>query len=214
MVSNRTKLIDDLIANLFVRTSDGVRDDVEQWGLNENVSLSLTFIFPQVYLKAIEILDLNSLTIYQYSETAQTETGADRFSFEEKVTGCTLVLVADVDGEGKENCRHLVDLNQWFCSCDAYKERFDKAVINEELNKEQEEESDNGYDYASSFGFRKDLIFQFVDDEDCTAPICEHLLAYHILQLHHEKLVKPAYAFQLVSLGQWLDIHATLYITK
>lgn len=205
--TNRIQIIDDLIGNLFIHnprfdTDEGQDEKVSQWILHDNVSLTLSFIFPQVYLKAIEILDSQCIHVYKYKKDDNEKDEDDKLN--DDMNDC-LVLIDSIDDNGKK-VPNVVDLGQWFCSCSTFKTAFDQAVIDEFISE---------HDENKSFGYRKDLIFQFLDEDDYKIPICEHLLAYHILQQHREKFeTSPPYTIHSLDLHQWLDIHSTLITPK
>jgi len=210
-VLNKRNLIDGLIKELFIVETSEETDDgdasasasargTSKWKLNSNVSMALTFMFPQIYLKAIEILDLGRIVIYQYAKESEDTIDSKVDSFMEN--GDYLVICQrEGEEEEEEGISPMIDLDQWFCSCPMYQEQFEHAEFIEDITLA------NDSKYGHRFGLHCQFKQQMNSAHDI--PICEHLLAHYILSQHYEKLPQ-GYTLKPVDLPQWLELHSMI----
>ncbi|CCH40899.1 Zinc finger SWIM domain-containing protein sws1 [Wickerhamomyces ciferrii] len=175
------EIVEGLISKLFLQNEDQDQDEIK---IDDKISLTLTFIFPEIYLKSLDILDQKRIVIHKYNKSIDNAN---------QLFNDSLVLI----NQDLEDTPYYIELNQWFCSCTRFQNGFKQIQCTSDT-----------INTNIAYGIRfSNNLPQFKDPSNI--PICEHLLSCYILNTHQHRL-KDRYKLETVDQETWLTLHSKL----
>ncbi|CAI4037963.1 hypothetical protein SMKI_04G3000 [Saccharomyces mikatae IFO 1815] len=198
--------------------------------LDDTIASFLYYMFPrELFIRAISLLESSDMFIYILDKVYEKEGNVaaslidvlvDEFYTDSSSSPLEYRLIVKDTNDGAPPI--LVDIVQWFCSCEEYCEHFhgalEKTDQKEELHDALVNEIDDHLQFSNDrfaqldpHSLSKQWYFKF--DKIC----CSHLLAFSILLRSSANVLKfftvsssKVFVISIDNIDEWLNLHINI----